>query len=336
MRDGRLLGNRTWFPRNELGAGEEDLLFAFLSQYYLGGTEREFPKAIVARVPAEDGAVLAAALSERIGRQVEVAAQVRGQRARWAAMASENAALSIASFVADRKNVLSRFVDLQTALGWDDMPKRLECFDISHSGGEATVASCVVFDTNGPAKSDYRRFNIKGVQAGDDYAAMEQAIRRRYTRLVEGEGTLPDIVVIDGGPGQVARATEVLAELQAADIAVLGIAKGPTRKPGLETIVLAGHGEISLPPAGPAMHLLQHIRDESHRFAIAGHRGRRQKQRRRSALDEIPGVGPVRKRELLAHFGSVASIQGASVEEIAKVPGVSRKLATEIHGSLHG
>ncbi len=335
VRDGRLLGNRTWFPKNELGVSEAELLFAFLSQYYLGGAERELPKAVVALVDAQDGSLLAGALTERAGRRVEVAAQVRGQRARWVRMAAENAAMSLAAYAADRKNVLARFVDLQAALGWDDVPKRLECFDISHSAGEATVASCVVFDTQGPVKSDYRRFNIEGVPRGDDYGAIEQAIRRRYTRLVEGEGVLPDLVVIDGGPGQVGRASEVLEQLQA-NIALLGIAKGPTRKPGLETIVQAGHGELTLPPNGPAMHLLQHIRDEAHRFAITGHRGRRQRKRRRSVLDDIAGVGPRRKRELLAHFGSVASIQGASAEEIAKVPGVSRKLAAEIHASLHG
>ena len=185
-------------------------------------------------------------------------------------------------------------------------------------------------------RSLLRRFNIEGVPRGDDYGAIEQAIRRRYTRLAEGEGTLPDALVIDGGSGQLARAAEVLEQLQVKDVAIIGIAKGPTRKAGLETIVLADQGELALPPNGPAMHLLQHIRDEAHRFAIAGHRGRRQKKRRQSALDEVAGVGPRRKRELLAHFGSVASIKGSSVEEISKVPGISRKLAADIHGVLHG
>ena len=336
VRGGRLLGHRTWFPRNELGVADGELLFAFLSQYYLGGTEREVPRAVVAAVPFEDAPLLATALTEKAGRNTEVACHVRGQRARWAAMATENAQLALDAFAADRKNVLGRMVDLQAALGWEDVPQRLECFDISHSAGEATVASCVVFDANGPRKSDYRRFNIEGVPRGDDYGAIEQAIRRRYTRLAEGEGTLPDALVIDGGSGQLARAAEVLEQLQVKDVAIIGIAKGPTRKAGLETIVLADQGELALPPNGPAMHLLQHIRDEAHRFAIAGHRGRRQKKRRQSALDEVAGVGPRRKRELLAHFGSVASIKGSSVEEISKVPGISRKLAADIHGVLHG
>ena len=336
VRDGRLLGHRTWFPKNELAAGDGELLFAFLSQYYLGSDNREIPKTVVAAVPPDEVAIIASALTGRAERKVEVVVHGRGQRARWANMAAENAELSLNALVADRKNVLSRFVELQAALGWEDVPRRLECFDISHASGEATVASCVVFDTEGPRKSDYRRFNIEGVPSGDDYGAIEQAIRRRYTRLAEGEGVLPDALIIDGGAGQVARAAEVLEQLQVDNVALLGIAKGTTRKPGLETIILAGHGELALPPNGPAMHLLQHIRDEAHRFAISAHRGRRQKQRRQSALDEVPGVGPRRKRELLAHFGSVTAIKGASVEEIAKVPGLSRKLATEIHGSLHG
>ena len=336
VRDGRLLGHRTWFPHNELAMSSGDMLFAFLSQYYLGSRDREIPKSVVASAGMEEADLLADALSARAGRKVAVASRVRGQRARWAKMAADNAEISLNALVADRRNVMSRFVALQSALQWEDVPKRIECFDISHSGGESTVASCVVFDTGGPAKSDYRRFNIEGVARGDDYGAIEQTIKRRYSRLARGEGAMPDVVVIDGGRGQVNRAAEVLKSLHLDDIALLGIAKGPTRKPGLETIVLAGGDELALAPSDPAMHLLQQVRDEAHRFAIAGHRGRRQKRQRRSVLDDIPGIGPRRKRELLAHFGSVSAISGASPEEISKVPGISRKLATEIHGSLHG
>ena len=336
VRDGRLLGHRTWFPKNELAMSGGDMLFAFLSQYYLGGTDREIPKSVIASAPLEDSDLLASALAARAGRKVEVSSRVRGQRARWAKMAAENAEISLNALVADRQNMMSRFVALQSVLDREDLPKRLECFDISHTGGEATVASCVVFDIEGPVKSDYRRFNIEGIARGDDYGAIEQTISRRYSRLAQGEGVLPDVVVIDGGAGQVNRAAEVLKSLQLDDIALLGIAKGPTRRPGFETIVLAGGGALALPPAGPAMHLLQQVRDEAHRFAIAGHRGRRQKQKRRSVLDDVPGIGPRRKRELLAHFGSVSSISGASPEEISKVPGISLKLAAEIHGSLHG
>ena len=219
-------------------------------------------------------------------------------------------------------------------LGLDDLPARLECFDISHTMGEATVASCVVFDSQGPLKSDYRRFNIEGITGGDDYAAMEQALRRRYTRLMQGEGKLPDVLVIDGGKGQLERAVSVLEELQVDDVTVLGIAKGPARRPDLERYFVP-NGEISLPAQGDAVHLLQHIRDEAHRFAITGHRQRRQKARRRSEIDDIPGVGPKRRRELLTHFGGLKGLKGASREEIAKVPGISLKLAADIYGVLH-
>ncbi|MEQ8483614.1 MAG: excinuclease ABC subunit UvrC [Pseudomonadales bacterium] len=334
VRAGRMLGQRTWFPRNELELTSEDLLDAFLSQYYLGGPERDLPRAVITRPGITDADVLAGALSERAGRRITVSHLVRGQRARWLELAQQNAAQALNAYLADKRNVYARLVALQEALGLDDVPQRLECFDISHTMGEATVASCVVFDANGPLKSDYRRFNIEGVEPGDDYAAMEQALRRRYTRLKQGEGKLPDVLVIDGGPGQIGRAESVLEALQVDDVVVLGIAKGPTRKPGLERF-LAGGQEIRMPAQGDAFLLLQQIRDEAHRFAITGHRQRRQKRRRQSELDEIPGVGPKRRRELLTHFGALAALKGASVEEIAKVPGINRKLAQDIYGALH-
>ena len=334
VRAGRVLGQRTWFPRNELGLPGDELLSAFLSQYYLGGQERDLPKAVIASSATSDANVLAEALSSLAGRRVSVAHQVRGQRARWLQLAAENAAYGLNAYLADKRNVYARFVALQDALGLDDVPQRLECFDISHTMGEATVASCVVFDTNGPLKSDYRRFNIDDVAPGDDYAAMEQALRRRYTRLKQGEEKLPDILVIDGGLGQVHRAQDVLDELQVDGVTVLGIAKGPSRKPGLEKFILHGN-EVRLPAQGQADLLLQQIRDEAHRFAITGHRQRRQKARRRSELDDVPGVGPKRRRELLSHFGGMASVKGASIDEIAKVPGISRRLAQEIYGMLH-
>lgn len=334
VRGGRILGQRTWFPKNELALPADELLAAFLSQYYLGGPERDLPRTVITTPGIADADVLGAALTERGGRRAGVVHQVRGQRARWLALTRENAAHSLNAFLADKRNVYARLVALQDALGLDDVPQRLECFDISHTMGEATVASCVVFDSNGALKSDYRRFNIEDVAAGDDYAAMEQALRRRYTRLKQGEGKLPDVLVIDGGPGQVSRAEAVLDQLQVDDVTVLGIAKGPTRKPGLERFI-AGGRDIVIPPQGDAFMLLQQIRDEAHRFAITGHRQRRQKSRRRSELDDIPGVGPKRRRELLSHFGALAAVKGASVEEIAKVPGISRKLAQDIYGALH-
>ena len=336
LRGGRLLGQRTWFPRNELAAEAPEFLDAFLGQYYFGGGERQIPPTVLVNVDVPEQEVLAGALGERSGRQVEVAHAARGQRIRWVALAEENAKHSLEQYLSDKKNMFTRFVDLQEGLGLDEMPQRLECFDISHSSGEATVASCVVFDLDGPLKSDYRRFNIDGVAAGDDYGAMREALSRRYARLKAGDGKLPDILVIDGGEGQMKQATDVLAELQVEGVIVLAIAKGTTRKPGLEALYLAGRGEIPLPPHGGAMHLLQFIRDEAHRFAITGHRARRGKKRQASELEGIPGIGPQRRRELLRHFGSVSAIRAASRDEIAKVPGISRALAEDIHAALHG
>ena len=322
VRDGRVLGQRTWFPKNELGIEPGELLSAFLSQYFFGGAEREIPRSVIASEPLDDRDVLEDALAERAGRRVELSVRVRGQRRRWLDMAKENALLSLGAYLADRRNVFARFVDLQEALGMEDLPQRLECFDISHTGGDETVASCVVFDTNGPLKSDYRRFNIDGVAPGDDFAAMEQALRRRYRRSAgrgstkrsvargQSDGVFPDVLIIDGGVGQLNRAIDVLKELQIEDVRLLAIAKGRSRKPGLERVLAAGEGDLALSPSGGAFHLLQHIRDEAHRFAITGHRGRRQKRQRRSELDGIPGVGAKRKRELLAHFGSGCVGQG--------------------------
>ena len=333
IRDGRMLGQRAWFPGNELGVGEAQLLGAFLSQFYLGG-ERDIPKSVIPSMPIDDADILAAALRERSGRRVEVAAEVRGQRARWRQLALDNANISLNAFLADKRHVFSRLLGLQEALGLDDAPNRLECFDVSHTFGEAAVASCVVFGREGPLRSDYRRFNIKGVAQGDDYGALEQALRRRYTRLRQGEGALPEVLVVDGGKGQAGRAAAVLNELQVQGVAVLGVAKGPGRKPGFERFFMDGR-ELRLSPHSAAFHLLQHIRDEAHRFAVAGHRQKRMKRRRRSELDGVPGVGAKRRKGLLTHFGGLPALKGASVEEIAKAPGISRRLAEEVFGVLH-
>ena len=334
VRSGRMLGQRTWFPRNELGLSRAALLGAFLSQYYLGGAERDWPKCVVVSEPIDDGRVLAAALSRSAGRKVALDSATRGQRAKWLQLAQDNAAHSLQAYLADRRNCYARFVSLQEALGLEDVPQRLECFDVSHTQGEETVAACVVFDASGPLKSDYRRFNIAGATPGDDYGAMEQALRRRFTRLKQGEGALPSILVLDGGIGQLRRALAILNELQVEEVLALAVAKGPARKPGRERFFTA-EGELALAPHGDAFHLLQQVRDEAHRFAVAGHRQRRRKRRRRSELDEVPGVGPKRRRELLAHFGGLPALKGASVEEIAKVPGISRRLAEELYGTLH-
>lgn len=334
IRNGRMLGQRAYYPKNELLIDDDVFMEAFLSQYYLASQNRDIPKLILTSHLGEDRKLLETALSEQSARKVDLIQAPRGQRARWLQLAVENANLSVQSFLADRRNMFARFVDLQEHLQLEAMPERMECFDISHTMGEATVASCVVFDTNGPLKSDYRRFNIEDITPGDDYAAMEQALRRRYTRLQKGEGKLPDLLVIDGGPGQVGKAITVLGDLQVANVQILGIAKGPDRKSGLERYFLDSD-EVAINGASPGAHLLQHIRDEAHRFAITGHRQRRQKNRSKSELEEMEGVGPKRRKALLTHFGGLRGLKGASREEIAKVPGINRTLAELIYGTLH-
>ncbi len=334
IRAGRMLGQRTWFPDNVLGRPPASLLAAFLSQFYLGGRDRDLPAEVIAPITQADARLLAAAMAERCGRSVTVSPGRQGRKARWRKLATENAQVSFSVFQAGRKTVFARLVDLQRTLELEAMPQRLECFDISHTSGEATVAACVVFDTEGPRKSDYRRFNIQGIAPGDDYAAMEQALRRRYTRLKQGEGVLPDLLVIDGGKGQIARALQVLAELQVAGVLILGVVKAPGRRAGQERILLDGQ-PVAIHAGSEAFHLLTHIRDEAHRFAITGHRQRRRKSQHRSELDGISGIGPKRRRELLTHFGGLSALKGASVEEIARTPGISRHLAGEVFAALH-
>ncbi|GAA0624846.1 excinuclease ABC subunit UvrC [Halomonas beimenensis] len=336
VRQGRLLGARHHEPANGLDLGPEALLGDFISQFYLGQA-REIPAEVITSHPLPDADLLARALGERAGKRIRVTDQVRGHRAQWRELARTNAEQQLAGQLANQTQLSKRFEALREALGLDQTPNRLECFDISHSHGEATVASCVVFDANGPRKSDYRRFNIADIEPGDDYAAMRQALTRRFRRLAEGEGERPDILVVDGGKGQLNMAREVFAELGVTGVMLLGVAKGTTRKAGLETLYLETVDRtLDLDGASPALHLLQHIRDESHRFAIAGHRARRDKARRTSTLQDIPGVGPRRRRELLRFFGGLQGVRQASREELARVPGISATLAETIHRALHG
>lgn len=335
VRGGRVIGSKAYHPRVSIEDGAGEILAAFLAQFYLSGP-REIPPLVITAVPIEDADCLREALEQKRGRKLALQHSVRGERAGWQRLAQTNAEQQLSSHLASKQNVYNRFLALQEVLGLDQLPQRLECFDISHSAGEATVASCVVFDREGPKKSDYRRFNIDGITAGDDYAAMHQALTRRYTRVKKGEGALPDLLVIDGGKGQVSQAMQVLEALQITDVNVIGIAKGPTRKAGFEVLIQGETGaERILEGDSPALHLLQHIRDEAHRFAIAGHRAQRGKARRQSTLEAIPGVGPKRRRELLRHFGGLKEIERASVEEIAKVTSISRTLAQEIYAALH-
>lgn len=336
VRQGRLLGARHHTPGNGLDLAPEALLDDFVSQYYLG-QGREIPREVITTHSLPDPSVLESALSTRAERRVRVTHSVRGHRSQWLELARTNAEQHLASQLANQGELDRRFAALRDALELSETPERLECFDISHSQGEATVASCVVFDRNGPRKSDYRRFNIEGVSAGDDYAAMRQALERRFRRLAEGEGATPDILLVDGGKGQLNQAREVLAELGLERIRLLGVAKGTTRKAGLETLFLETVDRtLDLDATSPALHLVQHVRDEAHRFAITGHRTRRDKTRRSSTLEGIAGVGPKRRRELLRFFGGLQGVKQASREELARVPGISSALAETIHRALHG
>uniref|UniRef100_UPI00403F8FFA excinuclease ABC subunit UvrC n=1 Tax=Pseudomonas sp. TMP9 TaxID=3133144 RepID=UPI00403F8FFA len=336
VRGGRVLGSKNFFPQVAIEEDVSGVLLAFLAQYYLSSQERDLPTELIVNAQHEDFPVLIAAIDELRGRELSISYRVRGTRARWQQLAVTNAEQALAARLANRQHVTARFEALAQALDMDEVPQRLECFDISHSSGEATVASCVVFGPEGPLKSDYRRYNIEGITPGDDYAAMYQALTRRFSKIKDGEGKLPDILLVDGGKGQLAMAREVLEELAVPDLILLGVAKGATRKPGLETLYLndAAH-EFTLPGNSPALHLIQQIRDESHRFAITGHRARRGKTRRTSTLEEVAGVGPKRRRELLNHFGGLQELSRASIEEIAKAPSISKKLAELIYAALH-
>ena len=337
VRQGRILGSRSYYPKAPLAEKVSDLLDEFLPHLYLdGGGRPDLPKEILVNASLEGTEVLTAALKERIGRNIEIRDSVRGFRAKWIELAQRTAEQNLAGKLASKQTLQQRFESLRDTIGLDEIPERLECFDISHSSGEAVVASCVVFDSNGALKSDYRRFNIENITGGDDYAAMEQAIRRRYTRLMKGEGKLPDILLIDGGKGQIGIAKSVLADLGVVGVIVLGVAKGTTRKPGMETLILADqNNKVIARPQQAALHLIQQIRDEAHHFAITGHKQRRDKKRRTSALEGIPGVGPTRRRDLLKHFGGIVEVKKASVADLMKVTNINKKVAEAIYGALY-
>ena len=337
IRQGRVLGSRHFTPNNGLDLSDGALLGELIGQYYIGG-EREIPSEVITSHPVEDAELLQSGLAARAGRAVRLTHQVRAHRAQWLQLARTNAEQHLATELASQQQLMRRFIELRDLLGLEEVPTRLECFDISHSHGEATVASCVVFDQNGPLKSDYRRFNIEGVTPGDDYAAMRQALERRYRRIASEDAKRPDLLIVDGGKGQLNMAREVLSEIEGIGaLQVLGVAKGTTRRPGLETLFLeTPEHSLEVDSTSSALHLIQHIRDEAHRFAITGHRQRRDKARRTSTLQEIPGVGPKRRRELLRYFGGLQGVKRASREDLARVPGISAQLAGQIHAALHG
>ena len=334
IRHGRNLGNKSYFPRMAEDASAADVVSAFVAQRYLDGA---VPGEILVSHRPADTPVLEEALSTQAGRRVRILDRLRGERARWLQMAEQNARIALDSRLASSAGARLRVETLQAALSLDEAPGRMECFDISHISGEQTVASCVVFDGEGPLKSDYRRFNIRDVTPGDDYGAMRQALQRRYQRLQAGDGQLPDILFIDGGKGQLGAAAEVLDELAVSGVLLVGVAKGPDRRPGMEQLFLLGRDTpLILPAQSPALHLVQQIRDEAHRFAITGHRQRRSATRNRSVLEDIPGIGPKRRQRLLKAFGGLQGLARAGVEDIATVEGVSRALAKQVYEAFHG
>jgi excinuclease ABC subunit C len=309
IRGGRHVGDRSFFPQNALEATPAEIIDAFLEQHYV---EQPRPPLVIS------------------------AAAARGERRVWVEMAAKNARLALAQRAREKSTQEGRIVALREALGLPETAQRIECFDISHTMGEAAVASCVVYDRAGMQKSEYRRFNLRDLTPGDDYAAMRQALTRRYERVTAGEGKVPDLILIDGGRGQLNAARAALAELGLNDVTVVGVAKGPERKAGLEELVLEAEGQsLTLPPQHAGLHLVQSIRDEAHRFAIVGHRARRGKARTTSTLTEIPGIGAMRRQKLLAHFGGLQGVQAAAVDELAQVDGVSRSLAEKIYKHLH-
>lgn len=337
IRQGRMLGIRNWQPDIR---GEEDgqvVLAAFLAHHYLNPDDAGLPDEVIMSEALEDSEALSDAIRQQHGRRVRFAHKVRSERRRWLMMAEQNAQQTLVSQLANRENIDARYAALDELLGEKLEPRRIECFDISHTGGEKAVASCVVFAADGASKSEYRRFNVAPPVGGDDYAAMEEAVRRRYARLRRDTGKLPGLLLIDGGKGQVSRVAAVLAELGFDDKPVLlGIAKGPARKAGMEVLCRPDGRELVPGEDHPALHLLQQVRDEAHRFAITGHRARRGKARSQSSLEGIPGVGAARRRALLNHFGGLQPLRNAPAEEIARVQGISDTLAQTIYDWLHG
>ena len=333
IRGGRNLGQRNHFPSQAEGRPGEEVMEAFLGQYYQG---REPPAQLVVSETLENAGLLAEVFSEKAGRKVIVQSRPRGERRKMLEMARNNARQALQMRLASRANMSLQFEDLQNVLGLDEPPASIECFDISHTAGNQAVGACVVFDQEGPVKSRYRRYNLKGITPGDDYAAMQQVLKRRYGRVQAEEGVMPELILIDGGKGQLGRAEEVLTELGLANLAVVGIAKGRARRAGHEEWIFGSPRRSLRPgPESPASHLVQQIRDEAHRFAITGHRGRRQKAASRSRLEEIPGIGPRRRRALLNHFGGIQGLKKAGVEELSSVPGISHFLAEQIFRALH-
>ena len=333
VRDGINLGHGSFFPRHPPGMAMDELLSGFIAQYYL---ERPPPPELLVSELPEDAEWLETTLSAKAGRKVRIARPERGAKQRLLEMAAGTAQQALSTRMMEAASMDQRLLELQQALDLEQPPRRMECFDISHTMGEKAVASCVVFNEEGPLKAAYRKFNIEGITPGDDYAAIKQAVARRYARIKGGEVQSPDVLFIDGGKGQLGAAMEALAELEIENLRVVAIAKGPTRRPGLEQLILPEQEQpLVLAPDSPALHLIQRIRDEAHRFAITGHRARREKARLTSGLEVIEGLGPARRRALLKTLGGLPQVKRAGVDDLAKVEGISRTLAERIYAHFH-
>jgi len=350
FRHGQNLGTRAFYPKTNGADDPAEILAAFVSQHYAGHSA---PREIVLSHALDEEDLLEHALSTAAGYKVQLKSRVRSERAGYLDFTTRNARLALAGELASRAGMDARREDLRHMLGLAAAPERIECFDISHTLGEATVASCVVFDANGPARKHYRRYNISGITPGDDYAAMHQALSRRFRRekpltpspLPKGEGIipetsvdmiLPDLLLIDGGAGQIAQARDVLTTLGITGIPLIGVSKGVERRAGDETLLLPDGRTLNPGAHSPALQLIQQVRDEAHRFAITGHRARRQKARTTSRLEDIPGIGPRRRANLLRHFGGLPGLKAAGIEEIAHAPGINAALAERIYATLHG
>lgn len=337
IRQGKVLGSRSHFPKIPSNTVAQEVFYSFLSQYYLSHNEaRTIPSRIVLNQGLLDDEVpLQQALTGLAGRKIHFHVEPTGTRGRYLKLSNTNALTAITTKINHKMTISQRFKELREVLDMDSI-SRMECFDISHTMGESTIASCVVFNQEGPVKQEYRRYNITGITGGDDYAAMGQVLERRYSKQLDVD-KIPDIVFIDGGKGQLNRALEIISQYWndwPKRPRLIGIAKGVTRKPGLETLITTAGDEFNLPSDAPALHLIQHIRDESHNHAIAGHRAKRGKTRRTSPLEGIEGVGPKRRQSLLKYMGGLQELKRASVEEIAKVPGISHSLAENIYQAL--
>ena len=332
IRGGRHLGDKSFFPKNAQDATLTETVEAFLTQHYVA---QNTPPMIVCGAEV-DAKSYEQAFSEQSGRKIKIITNAIGDKRVWLKMAQTNAELALTQKLTEASNQESRLIALREALNLPETTERIECFDISHTMGEATVASCVVFDKGDMQNSEYRRYNITGITPGDDYAAMRDVLARRYKKVAAGEGKRPDLVFIDGGKGQLGVAIEVMQAVGLEDILLVGIAKGEERKPGLETMIFSDTGEmLNLEKDNPGLHLLQQIRDEAHRFAITGHRAKRAKARLHSSLEDIGGIGAKRRKALLTRFGGLEGVKGASIDEIAQVEGVSKALAEKIYGEFH-